>query len=159
MRSPVEAPAWCTGVGVLFTAGVLARLMGPVLWCLRKRNLYAPALAGVGLQPERLIYAEAGDEKGVLAVLQYGLRHSGLSAVVGEVGGLATTSFRRLQLAVEEGGVTAFVVQRWRRPAAAADYDPSTATVSRWRVSAPPATRDAAPGLLGRQRWLVEIMR
>jgi protein ImuA len=143
---------------VLFVAGVLARMDGPVLWCLRQRDLFAPALAGVGLHPERVIYAEAGDEKGVLAVLEDGLRHGGL-AVVGEVGGLAMTPSRRLQLAAEAGGTTAFAVRRWRTPSAAADYGQPTASVSRWRVSALPATREAVPGLLGRSRWLVEMMR
>ena len=40
---------------VLFVAGVLARLPGPVLWCLRQRDLFAPALAGAGLHPDRVI--------------------------------------------------------------------------------------------------------
>lgn len=30
---------------VLFAAGILARLTGPVLWCLHSRDLFAPALA------------------------------------------------------------------------------------------------------------------
>jgi protein ImuA len=144
---------------VLFVAGVLARMEGPVLWCLRQRDLFAPALAGVGLHPQRVIYAEAGDEKGVLAVLEDGLRHGGLAAVVGEVGGLAMTPSRRLQLAAEEGGTTAFAVRRWRTPSAAADYGQPTASVSRWRVSALPATREVVAGLMGRPRWLVEMMR
>ena len=144
---------------VLFVAGVLARMEGPVLWCLRQRDLFAPALAGVGLHPERVIYAEAGDEKGVLAVLEDALRYGGLAAVVGEVGGLAMTASRRLQLAAEEGGTTAFAVRRWRTPSAAADYGQPTASVSRWRVSALPGTREVVAGLMGRPRWLVEMMR
>ena len=144
---------------VLFVGGVLARMEGPVLWCLRQRDLFAPALAGVGLHPERVIYAEAGDEKGVLGVLEDGLRHGGLAAVVGEVAGLAMTASRRLQLAAEEGGVTAFAVRRWRTPSAAADYGQPTASLTRWRVSALPATREVVAGLMGRPRWLVEMMR
>ena len=144
---------------VLFVAGVVARLDGPVLWALRQRDLFGPALAGAGLHPARVIYAEAGDEAGVLGVLEDGLRHGGLAAVVGEVGGLAMTASRRLQLAAEEGGVTAFVVRRWRSASAAADYGQPTASVSRWRVSALPGTPEAVPGLLGRPRWLVEMMR
>ncbi len=144
---------------VLFVAGILARMDGPVLWCLRQRDLFAPALAGVGLHPKRVIYAEAGDEKSVLTVLEDGLRHGGLAAVVGEVGGLAMTASRRLQLAAAEGGTTAFAVRRWRTPAAAADYGQPTASVSRWRVSALPATREVVAGLMGRPRWLVEMMR
>lgn len=68
---------------VLFAAGVLARMRGSVLWCLRARDLSAPALAGVGLHPDRVIYAEAGDEQTVLLCLEEGLRHGGLAGVVG----------------------------------------------------------------------------
>ena len=144
---------------VLFVGGVLARMEGPVLWCLRQRDLFAPALAGIGLHPERVIYAEVGDEKGVLSVLEDGLRHGGLAAVVGEVAGLAMTASRRLQLAAEEGGVTAFAVRRWRTPSAAADYGQPTASLTRWRVSALPATREVVAGLMGRPRWLVDLPR
>src|SRR2546423_9392402 len=42
----------------LFAAGILARLKGPVLWCLHSRDLFAPALARVGLHPDRVIYCE-----------------------------------------------------------------------------------------------------
>ena len=143
---------------VLFVAGVLARIPGPVVWCLRQRDLFAPALAGAGLHPDRVIYAEAADEKGVLAVLEEGLRHGGLAGVVGEVSVLSMTASRRLQLCAEASGVTAFAVRRWRTSAAAADYGQPTASLTRWRVTALPSTRDAAPGL-GRPRWLVEMMR
>lgn len=143
---------------VLFVAGVLARIPGPVVWCLRRRDLFAPALALAGLHPDRVIYAEAADEKGVLTVLEEGLRHGGLAGVVGEVGVLSMTASRRLQLCAEASGVTAFAVRRWKTAAAAADYGQPTASMTRWRVTALPSTREAAPGL-GRPRWLVEMMR
>ncbi len=143
---------------VLFVAGVLARVSGPVLWCLRQRDLFAPAMAGAGLHPDRVIYAEAGDEKSVLTVLEEGLRHGGLAGVVGEVGVLSMTASRRLQLVAEATGTTAFAVRRWRNSAAASDYGQPTASTTRWRVSALPSTR-AVEGGMGRARWLVEMMR
>ena len=33
------------GLATLFTAGILARVAGPVLWCLRGRDLFAPVAA------------------------------------------------------------------------------------------------------------------
>ena len=72
----------------LFVAGILARLKGPVLWCLRARDLFAPALAGAGLDPDRVLYAEGSDEKTVLLCLEEGLRHKGLAAVAGEISSL-----------------------------------------------------------------------
>src|ERR671933_1630604 len=101
----------------LFTAGVLARLKGPVLWCLKARDLFAPALAGVGLHPDRVIYAETGREMDVLAFAEEGLRHRGLAGVVAETARLGLTPSRRLQLAAEPSGVTAFAIRRFRNDA------------------------------------------
>jgi protein ImuA len=142
----------------LFVAGILARMTGPVLWCLRARDLFAPALAGVGLHPDRVIYAEAGDEQTILLCLEEGLRHSGLAAVVGEVSRLSMTASRRLQLAAETSGVTAMVLRRWRIAGAAVDFGQPTAAATRWRITAAPSAPVPVPGL-GRSRWLVELIR
>ena len=78
----------------LFAAGILARLHGPVLWCLTRPDLFAPALAQAGLHPDRVIFVEAGDDAGVLACAEEGLRHGGLGSVVAEVGKLPMTASR-----------------------------------------------------------------
>ena len=98
----------------LFIAGILARNKGPVLWCVRRRDLFAPALAAVGLHPDRVIYAETHREAEVLAAAEEGLRHKGLAGVVAEVARLGLTASRRLQLAAEESGVPALILRRWR---------------------------------------------
>lgn len=142
----------------LFSAGILARTHGPVLWCISHRDLFAPALAQAGLHPDRVIYAEAGSDKGVLACMEEGLRHGGLAGVVGEVGRLAMTPSRRLQLAAETSGTIGIAIRRWRRPAEAADFGQPTASTTRWRVSALPASPLPVPGV-GRPRWFVELIR
>lgn len=142
----------------LFAAGVLARMTGPVLWCLRVRDLFAPALAGAGLHADRVLYTEVGDEQTVLLCLEEGLRHGGLAGVVGEVSRLSMTASRRLQLAAETSGVTAFVLRRWRSAAAATDFGQPTAAATRWRVSALPSSPLPVPGV-GRARWFVELIR
>ena len=121
----------------LFVAGIAARTRGQVLWCITRRDLFAPALAQAGLSPDRVVYVEAGDDKAVLACCEEGLRHGGLGAVVGEVSRLSMTSSRRLQLCAEESGTIGIVVRRWRRQADAADFGQPTAAVTRWRVSSP----------------------
>jgi hypothetical protein len=63
---------------VLFAAGILARLKGPVLWCLRVRGLFAPALAGAGLHPDTAnslhnlagVLASQGDAEGARPLLR-----------------------------------------------------------------------------------------
>jgi protein ImuA len=69
----------------LFAASILARLPGPVLWCLHSRDLFAPALARVGLHPDRVIYCETWKDAEVLPAMEEGLRHGGLAGVVGEL--------------------------------------------------------------------------
>lgn len=50
----------------LFAAAIAARSKGQVLWCVTRPDLFAPALAQVGLLPGRVIYVEAGDEQSLL---------------------------------------------------------------------------------------------
>jgi protein ImuA len=143
-----------------FAAGVLARAQGEVLWCRRQADLFAPSLAQAGLPPSRVIFADAGDEAGVLAAMEEGLRWPGLAGVIGEVGKLSMTASRRLQLAAEKSGQIAIAVRRWRRIADAADLGQPTAAETRWRVSPLPSSPlpPSVPGV-GRPRWFLELLR
>lgn len=123
----------------LFAAGIAARTQGKVLWCVTRQDLFAPAIAQVGLHPDRVIYVEAGDDKSLLACFEEGLRHVGLGAVVAEVARLSMTASRRLQLASEASGAMGIAIRRWRRQTEAADFGQPTASVSRWRVSVLPS--------------------
>ena len=147
-----------SAAAVLFAAGIMARIEGKILWCMTRRDLFAPALAQAGLHPDRVIYAEVGDEKSVLACFEEGLRHGGLAGVVGEVARLPMVASRRLQLVAEASGTLAIAVRRWRRMAEAADFGQPTASVTRWRISALPSAPLPVPGV-GRARWLVELIR
>ena len=142
----------------LFTAGILARCPGQILWCLTRADLFAPALAQAGLDPDRVIYAEAADEKTVMACFEEGLRHGGLGGVVAEVARLSMTASRRLQLAAERTGTIGIALRRWRRATEAVDFGQPTAAVTRWRVSTLPSAPLPVPGI-GRARWLVELIR
>jgi protein ImuA len=141
----------------LFAAGIAARTRGKVLWCVTRPDLFAPALAQAGLMPDRVIYAEAGDEMSVLICFEEGLRH-GLAAVVAEVALLSMITSRRLQLAAESSGAIGIAIRRWRRHTEAADFGQPTASVTRWRVSALPSTPLPVPGV-GRARWQLELIR
>jgi protein ImuA len=152
------------GAATLLTAGLLGRLRGGrILWVLQQADLFPPALAGVGLAAERVIYVAAGTPATVLLVMEEGLRHRGLAAVVGEFSGrLGLTASRRLQLAAEASGVMAILLRRSRHFADPALAAPSAA-VTRWRVAAlpsPPALAQApdTPGL-ARGRWRLELTR
>jgi protein ImuA len=139
----------------VFLAGILARIDGPVFWCLRWRDLFTPALDLAGLNPDRVIHVEAGSDTNVLLAMEECLRAPGLAGVIGEVGKLSTTASKRLQLAAEASGVTAFVFRRASDPLAYAD---GTAAVTRWRVTAAPSAPLDIPSL-GRPRWNLALER
>ena len=147
---------------LLFLAAMAGRLSrvqgkGQVLWALARRDLFAPGLAAVGLGPDRLIYAECRDDAEILAVMEEGLRHGGLAAVVGAVSRAAMAAARRLQLAAEEGGTTALLLRRWRKSGEDPLAAPSSA-VTRWRIGCAPSAPLPVEGI-GRARWHVDLAR
>jgi protein ImuA len=144
----------------LFIAGIAGRRAkqgGTVLWALARRDLFAPGLALAGLPPERLIYAECGGDDEVLAVVEEGLRHGGLAAVVGEIGRVSMAAGRRLQLAAEQGSTMALLLRRWQRSGTDPLLLPSAA-VTRWRIACLPSAELPVPGV-GRPRWHVMLAR
>jgi protein ImuA len=138
----------------LFIAGILARLDQAVVWCARTPDVFAPGLAGAGLKPDRVIHAQAPDEKTVLLAMEEALRHPGLAAVVGEVSRLPMTASRRLTLAAEKSGVMAVALLQARKR----DAPAPNAARTRWRIGPLPSAPLTAPGI-GRARWLVELTR
>src|SRR5215472_5303127 len=144
-----------------FAAGILGRL-GPhptppphagegrggsiVLWCLPRPDLYGPGLAAHGLDPSRLVLVRASRDAEILWAMEEGLRAPGIAAVVGEVGTLATVASRRLQLAAERSGITAFLLRRWRDGGQAArERILPNAAVTRWRIAALPSQPPSIP--------------
>jgi len=144
---------WYAANAVSFVAGILARLHGPVLWCLHSRDLFAPALARVGLDPGRIVFCETWKDADILPAMEDGLRSAGLAGVVGELKRLPMTASRRLQLAAETSGVTAFVIARSQNQKVE-----GSAAYSRWRISSLPS-KASEDDVLGRAMWRVELVR
>ena len=141
----------------LFMAGIAARAWGPVLWVVRRRDLFAPGLSQAGLDHKRLLYAEAADDAELLAVMEEGLRHRGLGAVIGEVKRADMTATRRLQLAAEGGRTIALLMKRPLREGADPIAMPSAA-MTRWRVACAASAPLPVEGV-GRARWRLELAR
>ena len=146
----------------LFVAAALPQ-EGTVLWIAPGGAPYAPALAGVGLHPDRVIHVRAAKPATVLLAMEDALRHRGLAGVVGDISGrLSLTASRRLQLAAEASGVTAFLLRRSRRFDDPALAEPCAA-LTRWRVTSLPSPPPLpeAPWVrgLGRARWRLDLIR
>jgi protein ImuA len=123
----------------------------------RSRDLFAPGLYQAGLAPSRVVYAEVRDDAELLALLEEGLRHRGLGAVVGEARRMQMAQARRLQLAAEGGGTVALLLRRPGRDGAD-PMDAPSAAVTRWRVAHAPSVPVPWEGL-GRACWRVECVR
>jgi protein ImuA len=146
------------------SAAFVARLAAPLaargemVWVLRRDDLYAPGLAGLGLPAERLIQVCARDEDEALAVMEDALRTPGVAAVFGEADAVDLVAGRRLQLACEQSQATGFVLRR--RPYGGAGKGGSgSAAATRWSIA--PSPSEPAPGEpgLGAPRWRVTLER
>ena len=163
--------------GFGFVAALASRLMqadGDVLWCPRGANLHggwlcARGLALLGLDPGRVIVAEARGDTERLWAMEEGLGCAGLVAVVAELGppranGRARESVhcRRLQLVAEASGVTGILL----RPDAGVEAAMVGTPETRWRVTSAPGPHNGGGELMGeveaadwRPRWRAELLR
>jgi len=147
------------GAAVGFAAALLGRLAaggGRVVWLSRRRDLYPPGLAELGLAPGPLIVVAVRRDRDALWAMEEALRCRRLAAVLGEVEELDLVASRRLQLAAEALGVTGLLLRPPAPPPAA------SAAVTRWRLApAPGGPAASGPGVpgLGAPRWRAELTR
>lgn len=139
-----------------FIGALLAILMengGPCVWVSTSRKLFPISLSAFNVEPDRIIFMDARSEKEVLWITEEALRCEGLVAVISELPSLSLVESRRLQLAVEQSGVTGFIFRK----------DPSKMASNvasvRWQVSPlPSGNEEGMPGL-GFPRWQVELLK
>ncbi|MFI4936778.1 MAG: ImuA family protein, partial [Caulobacterales bacterium] len=132
---------------------------GELVWVLRRDDLHAPGLTGLGFPAERLIQVCARDEAETLAVLEDALRTPGVAAAFGEVEAVDLTAGRRLQLACEQGLATGLVLRRRPFGGRREREVPGSAAATRWTIA--PALSEPTPGEpgLGAPRWRVALDR
>lgn len=140
------------------TAAPLAR-RGQAIWVLRRDDLWAPGLAGLGFPADRLLQVCARDEAEALSVMEDALATVGVSAVFGEVEAVDLTAGRRLQLACERHGGTGFVLKR--RPYGGVGRKEAAGSVAatRWRVASAPSAPVEGDLYLGAPRFAVALER
>jgi protein ImuA len=153
----VETAAAAGAFVAILAASLAGR--GAVVWVMRRDDLYAPGLAGLGFPAERLIQVQARSEAETLAAMEDVLGGAGVAAAVGEVGAIDLTAGRRLQLACERRGATGFLIGRRPFGGRPRRVSPGSAAATRWLVaSAPSEPGPQAPGL-GAPRWRVALTR
>ncbi len=138
-----------------FIAGILSAIMrrdGVSIWISSSQIIFPPALKSFGIEPDKIIFINLKEDKEILWVMEEALKYEGLSAVIAETQEISFTVSRRLQLAVEQSGVTGFIIRRNPKNLA-------TACVTRWKITPlPTALEDNLPGV-GFPRWYVELLK
>lgn len=136
---PADAGA-ATGFAIALAS--LAASDGPVVWLREaeaeaRGRLYVPGLAGLGLDPARLVLGVPATSLELLRAAAEVVRCGAIAVTVIELWGnphqLDLTASRRLAVAAEASGVTAILLR------IAAQPDPSAAQ-TRWRVAAAAST-------------------
>jgi protein ImuA len=143
-----------------FTALMAAPLAraGWAVWVLRRDDLWAPGLAGLGFPTARLIQVCARDEAEALSVMEDALATEGVGAVIGEADAVDLTAGRRLQLACEKRGATGFLIRRRPFGGRPRREPAGSAAATRWRIAAAPSEPPDAFGL-GAPRFTAVLER
>ena len=153
----IETAAAPAAFAALLAAPLARR--GEVVWVLRRDDLCAAGLFGLGFPPERLIQVCARDEAEALSVMEDALATVGVAAVVGEVEACDLTAGRRLQLACEKRGSTGFLIRRRPHGGTARREATGSAAATRWRVASAPSEPPVGEFGLGAPRFAVELER
>jgi protein ImuA len=131
-----------------------------ILWCCRREdafgsNLSSSGLYWLGLDSHRIIQVSTYSEIDRLWAIEEGLRCPGLIAVVIELDptrkqsdSIASSVWRRLQLAAEKNGVTGFIL----RPDANNINSINTISDTRWKIT-PCPSEDWRP------KWNLNLLR
>ena len=131
-----------------------------------RESLYAPGLAGFGLDPTDLIAVriptspQGGGDFAATALwaMEEALRAPTVGLVCAEIEDMSLTASRRLQLAAETGGGLGLLLRRDTGNASGAALPP-TASISRWRIAALPGGPPEYANLPGATRWQAELLR
>lgn len=137
-----------------FIAGILGRLTqqgGYSLWVTENQTLFPLGLARFGLAADRVFFLRVPDPRQAAWAIEEALKCPALVAVVGAHHRLSFAASRRLQLAIEQTGVTGFVYRQQAKEGA-------LACGCRWRIQSLPSFSYGAPGL-GFPRWQVELTK
>lgn len=136
-----------------FVTALLGQLMqgdGMCLWVGTRRTVFPPALQLFNVNPDRVIFITPNRPRDVLWVIEESLKCSAVVAVVGEIRSLGFTESRRLQLAVEESGVTGFIHRN--QPGNVN----TVACHTRWHITTLASMPGDMPGV-GYPRWNVQL--
>jgi protein ImuA len=104
----------------------------PVFWVSTTQNAYPPGIAWLGLDPGRILFAQARDDSECLGSLETALR-GGITGIA-EAAHISRLAARRLSLAARQGNAIGFLLRHAPRQTP----QDSTAFTTRWFIEPTP---------------------
>lgn len=139
-----------------FINGILSSVMGRdgvSIWVSQSQKIFAPSLKCFGTQPDKIIFVNVPKQRDVLWCVEETLKCEGIAAVIGEINDFDFTASRRFQLAVEQSGVTGFIIRNAPRQLN------TTACIARWQINPLPSiSYNNMPGV-SFPRWGVTLLK
>jgi len=144
-----------------FVAAVITPLArkGAVVWVMRRDDLHAPGLFGLGFPTRSLVQVKVRDETQALAVLEDALGCAGIVAAVGEIDTVDLTAGRRFQLACERHGALGFAIHRRPFGGQTRRSVSGSSSATRWTIAPEPSEPESGEFGLGAPRWRVSLDR
>ena len=139
-----------------FISGILSSVMrrdGVSIWVSQSQKIFAPSLKCFGTQPDKIIFVNVPNQRDVLWCVEEALKCEGIAAVIGEINDFDFTASRRFQLAVEQSGVTGFIIRN------APHQLNITSSIARWQItSLPSISYNNMPGV-SFPRWGITLLK
>ncbi|RZJ31996.1 MAG: Error-prone repair protein ImuA [Flavobacterium sp.] len=134
-------------------AGKFMKEGGLCLWIGNEQKIFPAGLKHFGLEPDRIVFINTPKLHDVMWIIEEALKCEALTAVMAEVKQLGFTESRRLQLAVENSGVTGFIHR----------FQPygenATACTARWKITSLPSRIDQDVPGVGHSSWDVQLVK
>lgn len=145
-----DASPAATAFAAILGARLLGRDSRPLLWIAAAADHpHPPALAALGLPPERLVMVRPHRTAQMLWALEEALRSPAVVGVIGQIRAVTPVEARRLHLAARESGGTAIIMT---------DGPALACAGTRWRVHSAASTAPPGGGV-GAARWRLELLR
>jgi protein ImuA len=121
------------------------------VWIGSNNNIFPHALTRFGVSPANVLFVEAGKEKEKQWIIEEALKCEALTAVVADIKYLGFTESRRFQLAVEQSGVTAFLIRKNIKATPGC-------CATRWRIQPIIQNNNDIPGI-GFPQWNIQLLK
>jgi protein ImuA len=147
--NPAEAAASAGFISAIVSSMITET--GLLVWIGTKNTVFPHGLTMFGISPANVLFVDTSNEKEKLWVIKEALKCEALTAVIADIKEIGFTESRKFQLAVEQTGVTCFLLRQNIKNTASCCH-------TRWQVKPVFEPGNEIPGV-GFTQWNVELQK